>query len=146
MTHYFNPVACISFLLQAWHYEVAFPLRVGKIFKAPPADKGSIPDEKTLIDEYIYKGPQNATTAFNTLIGVESIPFGFYPFIDASDLMVSGFFRLANDERTNEAALKLHHQMVDISDKIRAREAMTKDQLPEYAVLDPRNIPYFVFI
>ena len=131
---------------KAWHYEVAFPLRVGKIYKAAPAEKGQIPDEETLIKEYIYLGPNNSTTAWKTSIGAESIPFGFYPFIESEDLMVSGFFRLATDAKSNEAALKLHTQLVGISDAIRAREAKTADTLPEYAVLDPRNIPYFVFI
>lgn len=38
------------------HYEVAFPLRVGKIWKAPPKEKGQIPDEATLVKDYLYLG------------------------------------------------------------------------------------------
>lgn len=38
-------------------------------------------------------GKQNTTEAFNRMMGAETIPFGFYPFIEASSLMVRRWWR-----------------------------------------------------
>jgi len=123
-----------------------YPLGPGKIYKAPPAVKGSIPDEQTLLNEYIFKSSNSSVTPFQYFVETQYITWSFFPMLESESTLAKGYLKTVIDEPTARAAVQFSHDLAKISDDIRKREKVTSDKLPEYSVLDPKRIPYYTYI
>jgi len=127
-------------------YEMIYPLGPGKIFKGAPAEKGSIPDEQTFLNEYIYKTGNSSLTPFEFFIETQAVTWSFVPMPESESTLVEGYMKTVVDAASAGAAVEMQKDLIKISDDIRNREKATADKYPAYAALDPKVIPYYTYI
>ena len=129
------------------NYHLVYPLGPGRIYKAAPQEKGMIPDEETLVRDYLYRSSSpDDVSPFEQFIGEHRVGFSFFPTLEPESTLTDGYLKTVRDGATAEAALELRKELLAISDGIREREEATKGLLPEYTILDPRKIPYYTYI
>lgn len=77
--------------------------------------------------------------------GTQNFAFDFYPLLQKPERLTTAFLSNSHDKRSAVAAAKLRDTLLSISKNIEAREAATTDA-PDYLILDPVKLPFFLFI
>ena len=122
------------------NYQLAYPLSVGRILAGAPAKKGSIPNEKALVQTYLYGTPGN--DSWNQFLNTEFIAFDFIPSLQLPSLLINGYF----DRKGGSQASEFRADLLQLSLAIQQREQATAGLVPQYTLLDPQFLPYFLYI
>lgn len=140
------------------NYDIVYPASIGKLFGAPPAQKGVL-TEANLLNRILLPAtvamPTGSTISGWSYLKAASnfvLSFKVNPPLRPEQQLLHGYSYAwrppagcAVGPALASAAATLRARMAHISATIQAREAALAGRLPRYTLLDPREAPYYTF-
>jgi hypothetical protein len=82
---------------------------------------------------------------FFFFFGTQGVGWQFYPMMQQTQRLTNGYLYNTHDKQSAAAAAKLRSALLSISKRIEKRKAATTDS-PKYLLLDPIQLPFYLYI